>query len=47
MPLAENEEFGPERSQPLGFEQQVAEVLVPATPAEEGFDVAVDGFHHA
>src|ERR1700730_19365847 len=42
-----NDEFGLGDGHALGLEQQVAEILVAATPSKKGFDVAVDGFHHA
>jgi hypothetical protein len=41
-----NDEFGLSDGHALGLEQQVAEILVAATPPNETFDVAVDGFHH-
>jgi hypothetical protein len=31
----------------LSLQQQIGEILVAATPSQEGFDVAVDGLHHA
>ncbi len=43
----ENHELGLGERHALGLEQQVAEILVAATPSKKGFDVAVDGFHCA
>ena len=43
----ENQKFGFERREALRFQQQVAEVFVSPTPAEQGLDVAIDGFHYA
>src|ERR1700688_1469111 len=43
----ENDEFGLCDRHAVGFEQQIAEILVATAPSKEGFDVAVDGFHHS
>ena len=42
-----NDEFGLGDRHALGLEQQIAEILIAAAPSKEGFDVAVDGFHHS
>ena len=42
-----NDKFGLGDRQALGLEQKIAEILVAAAPSKQGFDVAVDGFHHS
>src|SRR5437660_495991 len=42
-----NDEFGLGDRHALSLEQQIAEILVATAPSKEGFDVAVDGFHHS
>src|SRR5689334_21878972 len=43
----ESDEFSFGSGHALSLEEQVAEVLVPASAAQDGFDVAVDGLHHS
>src|SRR5713101_10131404 len=42
-----NDEFGLGDRHALGLEQQIAEILIATASSKEGFDVAVDGFHHS
>jgi len=41
-----NDEFSLGDRHAFGLQQQIAEILVPATSSKKGFDVAVDAFHH-
>ena len=42
-----SDEFGSRGGHPLRFEQQVVEVAVTASAAQQRFDVAVDRLHHS
>jgi hypothetical protein len=42
----EDHKFGPCRGHALSFQQQVTQVLVSTTAAEQGLDVPVYGFDH-
>jgi transposase len=42
-----SDEVGSRGSQPLRFQQQVVEVAVAVSPAQQSFDIAVDRFHDA
>ena len=42
-----NDEFGLCDRHALSLQQQIGEILVTTAPSQKGFDVAVDGFHHA
>jgi hypothetical protein len=40
-------EFGLGKGQSLCFEQQIVDIAIAATAAQQCFDIPVDGFYHA